>query len=280
MRDDNRTAGKTATIQYSYNGQAISFAKGNNVMINATQMAKPFGKNPKDFLKTQQTKEIVDEISKRKKILLADIVKVIHGGNTRGTWMHEDLALIFAQWLSPQFYLWCNDRIKELMRSGVTRIQSREDEDLIIVDATVILIRRLEAMHEIIRQQNTQLESAEEKIRLQEKCIEQLEPKAEYFQDVIASESAYTFTQIAYDLGFRSVHALMKELQERKIVYKQSGQWLPSLEYRDTFFKTRTTRYIRKDDTIGTNIYTVVTEKGRLMLHSMFNGDKKGGDNE
>lgn len=280
MRDDNRTAGKTATIQYSYNGQAISFAKGNNVMINATQMAKPFGKYPKSWLNNQQTKEFLTELSVVRNLTTTDLVKVVQGGKTQGTWMHEDVAIEFARWLSPCFAIWCNDRIKELMRSGVTRIQSREDEDLIIVDATVILIRRLEAMHEIIRRQNTQLESAEEKIRLQEKCIEQLEPKAEYFQDVIASESAYTFTQIAYDLGFRSVHALMKELQERKIVYKQSGQWLPSLEYRDTFFKTRTTRYIRKDDTIGTNIYTVVTEKGRLMLHSMFDSDKKGGDNE
>lgn len=280
MKDDNRTAGKTATIQYSYNGQAISFAQGENVMINATQMAKPFRKRCNDFLSLKSTIELINSLSIKTGIPATALVFVNQGGNAQGTWMHEDLALIFAQWLSPQFYLWCNDRIKELMQSGVSRLQSREDEDLVIADATVILIRRLEAMHEIIRQQNTQLESAEEKMRLQEKYIEQLEPKAEYFQDVIDSESSYTFTQIAYDLGFRSVHALMKELQERKIVYKQSGQWLPSLEYRDTFFKTRTTRYVRKNETIGTNIYTVVTEKGRLMLHSMFNGNKKGGDNE
>lgn len=278
MKDDKKTAGKTATIQYSYNGQAISFAQGENVMINATQMAKPFGKNPKDFLKTQQTKEIVDEVSKRKKILLADIVKVVHGGNTRGTWMHEDLALIFAQWLSPQFYLWCNDRIKELMRNGVTRLTTEEDEDLTIAEATVILMRRLETMHTRLFLKEEQLESANETIRLQQEHIQQLTPKAEYFSNVLKSDTTYTFTQVAYDLGFRSVHALMRELQSRNIVYKQSGQWLPMAEYRDTFFKTRTTRYVRKDETIGTNLYTVVTEAGRSMLHSMF--DEKGGNNE
>jgi hypothetical protein len=44
-------------------------------------------------------------------------VKVKQGGNAKyqGTWMHEDVALIFAQWLSPEFYLWCNDRVKELL---------------------------------------------------------------------------------------------------------------------------------------------------------------------
>jgi hypothetical protein len=47
---------------------------------------------------------------------LADLVKVTKGGNNPGTWMHEDVALEFARWLSPLFAIWCNDRIKELLR--------------------------------------------------------------------------------------------------------------------------------------------------------------------
>ncbi|MBR3830973.1 MAG: KilA-N domain-containing protein [Muribaculaceae bacterium] len=278
MKDDKKTAGKTATIQYSYNGQAISFAQGNNVMINATQMAKPFEKNPKDFLKTQQTKEFLTELSVVRNLTTDNLVKVVQGGNTQGTWMHEDVAIEFARWLSPCFAIWCNDRIKELMRNGVTRLTTEEDEDLTIAEATVILMRRLETMHTRLFLKEEQLESANETIRLQQEHIQQLTPKAEYFSNVLKSDTTYTFTQVAYDLGFRSVHALMRELQSRNIVYKQSGQWLPMAEYRDTFFKTRTTRYVRKDETIGTNLYTVVTEAGRSMLHSMF--DEKGGNNE
>lgn len=280
MKDDKKTAGKTATIQYSYNGQAISFAQGENVMINATQMAKPFGKRCNDFLSLKSTTELINSLSIKTGIPATALVAVNQGGNIQGTWMHEDLALIFAQWLSPQFYLWCNDRIKELMRNGVTRLTTEEDEDLTIAEATVILIRRLETMHTRLFLKEEQLESTNETIRLQQEHIQQLTPKAEYFSNVLKSDTTYTFTQVAYDLGFRSVHALMRELQSRNIVYKQSGQWLPMAEYRDTFFKTRTTRYVRKNETIGTSIYTVVTEKGRLMLHSMFNGNKKGGDNE
>ena len=46
----------------------------------------------------------------------SELVVVIKGGepSLQGTWLHEDLALPFAQWLSPKFYIWCNDHIKEL----------------------------------------------------------------------------------------------------------------------------------------------------------------------
>lgn len=41
-------------IVYDYKGSKISFANGKNVMVNATEMAKTFGKYPKDFLVNKQ----------------------------------------------------------------------------------------------------------------------------------------------------------------------------------------------------------------------------------
>ena len=35
--------------------------------------------------------------------------------------MHEDVAIPFAQWLSPEFYIWCNNHIKELLRTQSTQ---------------------------------------------------------------------------------------------------------------------------------------------------------------
>lgn len=46
----------------------------------------------------------------------------IQGGGIQGTWMHEDVALEFARWLSPAFAIWCNDRIKELLKNGSTEL--------------------------------------------------------------------------------------------------------------------------------------------------------------
>ena len=54
----------------------------------------------------------VRELAKTDKSLL----RVVKGGlGEQGTWMCEDLILDFAQWLSRDFKLWCNDRIKELL---------------------------------------------------------------------------------------------------------------------------------------------------------------------
>lgn len=100
---------------FRYNGSPITFLKGDSVMVNATEMAKPFGKRCNDFLSTKQTNELISSLSAKTGIPATDLVTVNQGGNNQGTWLHEDLALIFAQWLSPDFYLWCNDRIKELL---------------------------------------------------------------------------------------------------------------------------------------------------------------------
>lgn len=108
---------------FDFEGSKMSFEqKDGKVMVNATEMGKAFGKQPVDFLKTQRVKDFIDELSGMKKIIPTDLVVVINGGDEYGTWMHEDVALEFARWLSPSFSIWCNDRIKELLTTGQTSL--------------------------------------------------------------------------------------------------------------------------------------------------------------
>jgi len=113
-------------IHFNYEGNPVSFSTDNGIMVNATEMAKPFGKQPIDFLKNQQTTEFLDELSKLRILSLENLVKVQKGGANPGTWMHEDVALEFARWLSPKFGIWCNDRIKELLTKGQMSLQSED----------------------------------------------------------------------------------------------------------------------------------------------------------
>lgn len=116
---------------YEYNGNLVRFDKVDGVtMINATQMAKPFSKRPVDWLQNQQAKDFIEALAEVRNSTTADLVRVTKGGNdksSQGTWMHEDVALEFARWLSPQFAIWCNDRIKELFREGVVKAQRTEE---------------------------------------------------------------------------------------------------------------------------------------------------------
>lgn len=104
---------------FQYNNYPVTFNTGETTMINATEMAKPFGKLAKDWLSNKSTKKFLSTLSAVRTIPLTGLVEIKQGGNgEQGTWMHEDVALEFARWLSPEFAIWCNDRIKELLLNG------------------------------------------------------------------------------------------------------------------------------------------------------------------
>lgn len=107
---------------FDYNGAKITFSRGKEVYVCATQMAKKFNKNPNDWLKTQSAREYIKAVSAETKICVSELVITRKGGGavqtTQGTWMHKDVAMEFARWLAPVFGLWCNRRIEELLTTG------------------------------------------------------------------------------------------------------------------------------------------------------------------
>lgn len=238
---------------FRYDGSPVTFKKVDRVMINATQMAKHFGKEPKFWLSNQYTAEYLSELSKVRNLTLADLVIVKKGGNNSGTWMNGDVALEFARWLSPKFAIWCNDRIKELMTEGVTTINS---EDETIANAIQILQRRLDASNQ--------------KVKVLEDENKELAPKAKYTEDVLMSESTYTMTQVAKEFGM-SANTFSKLLEQRKIIFRQSGMWMLFAKYDDKGYSAVRTKTIDHGrGSILTSSYLVWTEKGRMFLHAKF----------
>ena len=59
---------------FQYNGSPITFQKGDSVMVNATEMAKPFGKLAKDWLSNKSTKEFLSTLSAVRIIPLTGLV--------------------------------------------------------------------------------------------------------------------------------------------------------------------------------------------------------------
>lgn len=242
-----------AVSVFKYKDNTVTFRNTDgDLMVNATQMAKAFGKTCNDWLKTEQSKRMVNAISTSKKIDVGDLVLVINGGNTgNGTWMHEDVALVFAQWLSPEFYLWCNDRIKELMNGSVP-----VSDDQKILNAMNILNRRVE-------ESRRQLSAANE-------IINEMRQDYDYSVGILNSEGTYTLTECAKELGMRNVKTLVDELLRRRILFRQSGRLLPYADYSDKgYFATRTSPYVR-DGVVCYDKYAVVTERGRKFLRGLF----------
>ncbi|MGE2294742.1 KilA-N domain-containing protein [Escherichia coli] len=61
-------------------------------------------KEPGKFLSSQQTVELVHELTNTQN-LGVDPVSVIHGGNERGTYVCKELVYAYAMWISPSFHL-------------------------------------------------------------------------------------------------------------------------------------------------------------------------------
>ncbi|MCM1301906.1 MAG: phage regulatory protein/antirepressor Ant [Bacteroides cellulosilyticus] len=134
-----------------------------------------------------------------------------------------------------------------------------------------ILARSQEILHNRLQLAEQRVQMLEgENTHLQEQN-KMLAPKAQYTDEVLQSTSTYTLTQIAHDLGLRSVHALTRYLMEKKIIYRQSGQWQPTAKVAGKgYFHTRTAKYFKSDGSIGTTMTTVVTETGRQWLHGQY----------
>lgn len=128
---------------FNYNGNPITFQIGEATMVNATEMAKPFGKQPSDWTKTKSSQEFIDSLSIVRNILRTDLMRVVQGGSMQGTWMHEDVAIEFARWLSPAFGIWCNDRIKEILKYGITAIPGTLDNALNDPDSLIEALTEL-----------------------------------------------------------------------------------------------------------------------------------------
>ena len=267
---------------FQYNGSDITFNSGSTVMVNATQMAKPFGKRPAKWLELPSTKKFLEALSGIRKSDSA-MIQTESGGKVTGggcTWMHEDVALEFARWLSPEFAIWCNDRIKELLRHGMTA--TPQTIDAIIADPAAG-IRLLQALQQErderqrLQQENAEqaatLEQRRHTIALQTAQLQKSAPKVNYYDQTLLSTSTLTMTQVAKSLGL-NVDELTSRLKTAGIIYRQSGQWLLKDPYcRWELHKTRTANYTRSDGQPASNLYTVWTERGRRFITALHDAD-------
>ncbi len=116
----------TQILNFSFNDAVVSFR--DDGFLNATAVAAYFGKQPRDYLKSEQTQQYIaalaNFLSTKRKILVKEnqIVIVKNGGKERGTWLHPKLAVHFARWLDPKFAVWCDEQIEQLLSGSQPKL--------------------------------------------------------------------------------------------------------------------------------------------------------------
>lgn len=255
---------------FQYNGSPISFQKGNSVMINATEMAKPFGKNAGHWMRNQSTQEFINELAALRNCKGSDLVQIENG---IGCWMHEDVAMEFARWLSPAFAIWCNDRIKELLTIGITATQPTLEQMIDNPDLVIHLATQLKQEREEKAKLEAQTEQQQATIKIQTEEIKKSAPKVSYYDNHLQSVNILTSTQVAKQIGM-DAEKLHRKMKEIGILHKQSGQWILHAPYSTWgLHSTRTQTYTRSDGSTGTSVYTVWTTKGVRFIIALYENE-------
>lgn len=256
-------------IVYDYKGSKISFANGKNVMVNATEMAKSFGKTTKDWLRTNASTEFINSLSAVRQICPSQLVVVRKGNSNefeQGTWMHEDVALEFARWLSPAFAIWCNDRIKELLKYGMTATQPTLDEMVNNPDLVIRMATQLKQE----REEKARLEAENKRI------IEETAPAVTFTQAVSGSASSCLIGELAklidqngYPMGEKR---LFKWLRENGYLGTKGERYnIPNQRYIEQgLFELKKGTRSGNNGVMYTTITPKVTGKGQIYFVNKF----------
>ena len=115
-----------------------------------------------------------------------------------------------------------------------------------------------------------QLQMARGTIEQQQEEIKQLQPKADYTDEVLQSTSTFTATQIAKEFGMSAV-TLNTKLRQLGVQFYQSGQWMLTAKYQGKgYTDMRIAKYVdSRTDEVKTSQSLVWTERGRLFINSL-----------
>ena len=115
----------------NYDGVSVSFTK--NGYLNATKIAKHYGKQVRDYLINNRTKDYIraldEHLSEAPETASQQnqLVIIVKGGKSseQGTWLHPKLAIDFARWLNPRFAVWCDMQIEQMLMSSVKSLTAQ-----------------------------------------------------------------------------------------------------------------------------------------------------------
>jgi len=119
----------------------------------------------------------------------------------------------------------------------------------------------------------TELKRSRTEIAVRDQLIGELKPKADYVDMVLKSTGLMTISQIAKDYGM-SGQKLNQILKDKRIQYKQNGQWLLYAKHQDkSYTHSKTIDFMHSDGRPGTKLDTQWTQKGRLFIYEQLKTD-------
>ena len=256
---------------FSYNGNDVLFDTKDDVMVNATQLAKIYGKRPNDYLSLPATNQLINAITRKYGIAENQLVRTERGGVAPGTWMHRLIVVDFCQWLDIDLKLWCTEKLDELMRYGMTATQPTLEQMINNPDLVISLATQLKNE----REEKERLE--QDKKQLEEKTAKQ-EPYVSFAKVAFKAEGKVDIGQAAkiLNLGFGR-NTLFGKLRDAGIFFKDRNE--PKQKYIDAgYFEMTLLPPIRRDNHPDILCQKVFCKpKGLAYINHLFGGKPSDG---
>ena len=172
----------------------------------------------------------------------------------------------------------CRNRLARTVQENeeLSASLAAQKEDMAVMGdlierANAALILQRDALH----RQTRQMDRLSGKISRQEKSIQKMTPKADYYDHVLTAPDTYSTTIIAKDCGTTG-QKLNRFLHEQKVQYRLHDGWVLYAKY-DGKGYTHTVTLIEKKDNCPEKVHIITqwTQKGRQFIFQLMEKDNE-----
>lgn len=264
------TSAHETSKTFSYNGNDVLFDIKDDVMVNATQLAKIYGKRPNDYLSLPATNQLINAITRKYGIAENQLIRTERGGISPGTWMHRLIVVDFCQWLDIDLKLWCTEKLDELMRYGMTATQPTLEQMINNPDLVISLATQLKSE----REEKARIEAESKR---KDEVIAKQEPLASFAKTAFATDDKVDIGMPAkiLKLGFGR-NTLFDKLRKAGVFFANRNE--PKQRFIDAGYFEMKEKFIERNNHPGFVVTKVlVTQKGLAYLNHLFGGNPSDG---
>ena len=141
-----------ALVSRSWNGTPIS-RRTTDGYVNATAMCRANGKQWSKYRESDRCQTYLDALAETSGIRMFDLIES-RQGQGGGTWVHPQVAVDLARWISAPFAVWMDgwflESIQQPQPAPVQKstLQLREAEVIALVERSIVVFERLGGLDE------------------------------------------------------------------------------------------------------------------------------------
>lgn len=207
---EGRISDTNSLIVRQYEDQQISFKAENGMTYtNATEMARKYGKNPREWLLLADTLRFRQSLVEQGITPTLDSQIMTRRGTNGATYLEQHVAVEFARWLDPNFAIWINKTNQELIEQGFVVLQQNS-------------LQTTNSIDEILERFGVPQTKSEALLlaAAYAKKIEEDKPKVEYYERMVGERDEFTSSQIALELNISTIQLHKFLVEERIVMYR------------------------------------------------------------